>query len=85
MGVKTYPWPQDLIVGLSPDKMRIVAPLESRALFRAFQLLTGVDPLTPGLKIHDVLRDHEEMWGKRAVGRELAHVRALDIADEEGR
>lgn len=83
MGVKTYPWPQETIVGLSPSSMRIIAPLENRALLRAFQLLTGVDPLTPGLKLHEVLRSHEDMWGKHALGR--AQERAQDRADEEGR
>lgn len=69
MGVKTYPWPQETIVGLSPSSMRIIAPLENRALLRAFKLLTGIDPLTPGIRIHEVLQGHEEMWGSHAVGK----------------
>jgi hypothetical protein len=61
LGVKTYPWPQELIVGISPDKMRVFAPLEVRALLQAFQKHTGVDPLAPGVKLHEIMRTQERV------------------------
>lgn len=69
MGTFTYPWPQELIVGTAPDKMKQFSRVEVRALLEAFEKLTGTNPLTTSAKLDNILRMHLTPVAARRAAR----------------
>lgn len=57
MGTFTYPHFFPVVVGVAPDKIKTLHPLDMRALCEAFKELTGIDPLQDGVTAHKVFQN----------------------------
>lgn len=62
-----YPLYPIVIVGMRPDKIKQLSPLDVRALVAAFKELTGVDPLVEGVQAYRVY--DEGKWRKPPLYR----------------